>query len=219
MTEEIKQEALEQLDLDIKFGFENQEQLFDSLRDMFYQEDDFDEDWLRQNISNKFSKHQVDSLNWKHPTDFEKLAIAFDQLIKEKIVCIHKAGYTKSDGEEDCREAIQRLNELGIKAIGFCYYHSQDLARAVDPQVRNLFLGFDSPTQDDNEALIVANKIVDTLGKNGFNISWTGTVDQRIEIKNIEWKKVPDDKEWGVERVLQILTKKQRHKRPFWKFW
>lgn len=43
MTEEIKQEVLEQLELDIKFGFENEEQLFDCIRDMFYQEENFDE--------------------------------------------------------------------------------------------------------------------------------------------------------------------------------
>ena len=44
MTEEIKQEALEQLVYDIKFGFENEEALFDGIRDMFYDEEDFDED-------------------------------------------------------------------------------------------------------------------------------------------------------------------------------
>jgi hypothetical protein len=66
MTEVIKQEALEQIELDVKFGFENEEQLYDSIRDMFYQEEDFDEDWLRQTISDKFQQHQSESVNWKH---------------------------------------------------------------------------------------------------------------------------------------------------------
>jgi hypothetical protein len=219
MTEEIKQEALDQIELDVKFGFENEEQLFDSIRDMFYQEEDFDEDWLRQTISDKFQQHQSESINWKHPTDFERLAKVFDELIREKIVCLHNAGYTKSDGEGDCLQTIERLGELGIKSPGFCYYHSQDLGRAVDPEIQNLYLRFDSPTRDDSEALIVANKIVDKLKKNGFDVAWTGTVDQSIEVKNFTWQKVPDDQAWGEERVIQILTNKQSNKKPFWKFW
>jgi hypothetical protein len=64
MTEEIKQEAIDQLELDIKFGFENEEELFESIREMFYDQSDFDEGWLREKISDKYSKHQSESLNW-----------------------------------------------------------------------------------------------------------------------------------------------------------
>jgi len=219
MTEEIKQEALEQIELDVKFGFENEKQLFDSIRDMFDQEEDFDEDWLRQTISDKFQQHQSESVNWKHPTDFERLAAVFDELIREKIVCLHNAGYTKSDGEGDCLQTIERLSEFGIKSTGFCYYHSQDLGRAIDPEIQNLYLRFDSATRDDREALTVANKIVDKMKKNGFEVAWTGTVHQSIEVKNFNWQKVPDNQDWGEERVIQVLTSKQSGKKPFWKFW
>lgn len=219
MTEALKEEALEQLELDIKAGFENEEELFESIREMFYDEEDFDEDWLRQTIAAKYAQHQAESSTWKHPTDFEKLANTFDELIKEGIVCLHKAGYTKSDGEGDCLEVIERLTELGINMKGYCYYHAQDLGRAVDPELRNLYLGFDSPTQDDYEALAVAGKIVEKLKQNGFEVDWPETVDQRIEIRNIDWKKVPDDQEWGGDRVIQIMTKGSRDRKPFWKFW
>ena len=219
MTDDIKNEALEQLDLDIKFGFENEDELFESIREMFYDYNDFDEEWLKQVISEEYNQHQQDSLNWTRPNDFDRLAKSFDELIKDKIVCIHKAGYTKQDGEGDCMETIGKLNELGIKTIGFCYYHSQDLARTVDKEIRNLYLGFDSPTQDDNEALQVASKIVLTLKQNGFEVSWTGTVDQRIEIKNINWQKTPDNENWGSERVISLLTKPNNDKKAFWKFW
>lgn len=215
MTQDIKNEVLEQLALDIKFGFENEEELFDSIRDMFYAESDFDDDWFRQSIAEKYKHHQQDSLTWKRPTDFDLLAKAFDLLITDKIVCLHNAGCSKQDGEYECAETIEMLSNLGIKAIGFCYYHSQDLGRAVDKDIRNLYLGFDSSTQDDNEALQVANKIVSTLKEYNFEVSWTGTVDQRIEIKNINWQKVPDNENWGSERVIRILTKPKK----FWKFW
>lgn len=219
MTQQIKEEALEQLVLDIKFGFENEAALFDSIRDMFYDEPDFDEVWLRQVISQKYQQRQQESLTWKRPTDFDKLAQSFDQLIMQGIVCLHNAGYTKQDGEGDCMETIEKLNELGIKATGYCYYHSQDLGRAVDEEIRNLYLGFDSPAQNDQEALQVAGKIVSALRENNFDVHWSGTVDQRIEIRNINWQKVPDNGNWGPERVINILTKSAVVKKPFWKFW
>jgi hypothetical protein len=217
MTQDIKNEVLDQVEVDIKSGFENEEELYESIREMFYEEDDFDEDWLKQIISEKYQQHQKDSLTWVRPNDFDKLVKVFDQLIQEKIVCLHKAGYTKQDGESDCMEAIEKLKELGIKTIGFCYYHTQDLARAVDKDIRNLFLGFDSPSQNDIEALHVAKRIVSALRENNFEVSWVGTIDQRIEIKNITWQKVPDDEDWGYERVVSILT--TPNKKPFWKFW
>jgi hypothetical protein len=206
MTEEVKQEVLEALEFDIKAGFMNEAEIFESIQDMCYEEPDFDEAWYRQIISDKFRQHQKDSSDWERPTDFERLAKCFDELIGERIVCLHNAGYTKSDGEGDCMHAIVQLQERGIKAIGFCYYHSQDLARAVDPEIGNLFLGFDSPDQDDERALVVANKIADKLKNNGFEISWNGTVNQRIEIIKIDWKKAYDDQDWSAERVITLLT-------------
>ncbi len=219
LKQNVKEEILEQLELDIKFGFDNDQQLFHSIREMFYNEDDFDEDWLRQIISEKYIEHQKESLTWIRPNDFDKIAKIFDELTKEKIVCLHKAGFTRQDGEGDCMEIIEELNKLGIKAIGYCYYHSQDLARTVNPSVRNLLLGFDSPTLNDKKALQIAKKIVGKFRKNGFQVDWTGSVNQRIEVNNITWQKSPDSEEWGPERVINILVKLKNNKKPLWKFW
>ncbi len=217
MSPTIKEEALEQLKLDIAFGFDNEEQIFDSIRDMFYEEEDFDEDWLRQVIAEQYNKHQQESLQWKRPTDFDRLAKAFDELIAQEIVCLHKAGYTKQDGEGDCMETVEQLRQMGIYPIGYCYYHTQDLGRVVDAGNRGLYIGFDSVTQNDEQALAIANKIVRQLSANGFEVNWPGTVDERIEIVNIDWKKVPGNEDWGAERVIRLMAKPG--KKSFWKFW
>lgn len=219
MKQEIKDEALEQLETDIKFGFESEQELYDSIRDMFYNEEDFDEEWLRKTISTKYYQHQQDSSKWKKPTDFDRLAKAFDKLILGHIVCLHNAGHTKQDGESDCMETIEQLSELGIKTIGFCYYHSQDLARAVNSDIRSLYIGFGSATQNEGDTLQVGNKIVSILKEYNFDVVWTGSVDQRIEIKNINWQKVPDDENWRSGRVISLMTKQSMAKKPFWKFW
>lgn len=219
MTETVKQEVLEQLELEIKFGFAHEDELFESIREMFYEEPEFDEQWLRDKISEKYSNHLSESKRWKHPTDFERLAKAFDELIAEKIVCLHNAGFTRSDGEGDCLETIDRLEELEINAIGFCYYHSQDLGRAVDSESRGLFLGFNSAVDDEQKAVLIADKIITRLRQNGFTVAWSGSVKERIEIREIDWKKIPDNEDWGPERVIKILQGLKTYKKTFWKFW
>jgi hypothetical protein len=219
MTDQLKSEILEQLKCDIQFGFENEAQLFESLSDMFYEEEQLDEAWLRQLIREHYAAHQYESRSWTLPTDFDRLAAAFDELVQQhKIVCLHNAGITMSDGETDCMEVVAQLEHAGIVANGYCFYHSQDLMRAIDAECRNLFIAFDSPDQDNDKAIIVAKQIIDTLKRYHFEVAWPGTVDERIEIRHIDWKKVPDNKDWRAGRVLALLTN-TKTKKPFWKFW
>lgn len=219
MTQALKDETLEQILMDIQFGFETPEELFDGILDMFYTEKDFDKKWLRKTIDEKYQAHLLESKSWARPTDFDRLANAFDTLIARGIVCLHKAGYTMQDGIGDCEETIDKLNQLGIPVKGFCFYHTQDLMRAIDPETSNLLLGFDSAGKDDESVAVVGNTIVQILLENNLKATWSGNLDQRIEIKPICWQKVPDSQNWKAERVMSILVKDQPPKKPFWKFW
>jgi hypothetical protein len=218
MSDELKEEALAQIEMDVLFGFESKEELSDGICDMFCDEEDVDEEWLRQVVAQKIGEHKIDSLTWPQPTDFEKLVKAFDALILQKIVCLHKAGNTKQNAISDCEETVEKLSEAGIKATGYCFYHAQDLERAVDPEIQSLFLGFDSVSQNDDHTIKVGRTIVQILQESGFEVVWNGTVEKRIEIKNMIWQKLPDEQNWGMERVIEILTKPDK-KKPFWKFW
>ena len=227
MRQEIKDEAIEQVEKDILFGFENADDLLESISEMFYDEDDFDEEWLKHEIDSRLKKHKADSLKWEKPTDFDRLVKAFDELNKNKIVSLHRAGYTKSDGESDCSEIIDELKELGINAKGYCYYHTQDLERAIGEE-KMLFIGFDSYNRNDELAKEVAEKIISVLADNGFNTKWNGSIDTRIEILNINWKKTVDNIDYNYGRVFEIIEKhhkpengavSEKNKKPFWKIW
>ncbi|WP_417876847.1 DUF6891 domain-containing protein [Winogradskyella sediminis] len=227
MKQEIKDEAIEQLEKDILFGFENEDDLLDSICAMFYDESDFDEKWLKQEIDIRLKKHQAESQQWEKPTDFDRLVKSFDELNKNKIVSLHRAGYTKSDGEEDCYEIITDLKEIGISVKGYCYYHTQDLERAIGEE-KMLFIGFDSYNHDDELAKEVAKEIVSVLTDNGFKTNWNGSVDSRIEILNIDWKKTVDNIDYNYGRVFEIIKKhhkpetentEEKRKNSFWKIW
>lgn len=228
MNQEIIEEAIGLLEKEILFGFENEEDLLEGISELFYDEDDFDEEWLKQEIKVRLKKHEKDSLNWEKPTDFDRLVKAFDKLNSEFIVSLHKAGFTRQDGEGDCLEIIHELKNKGIKAKGYCYYHSQDLERAIGDE-KHLFIGYDSFNGNDVLALEVANKIVEVLQKHGFKIEWNGSLEQRIQISYIDWKKTVDDIDYNYSRVFEIIEKSHeekndklnpnQNKKPFWKFW
>ena len=227
MNQEIKNEVIGQLEKDILFGFENADDLLETISEMFYDEEDFDEDWLKQEIDQRLKKHQSESLNWEKPTDFDKLVKSFDELNKEKIVSIHKAGYTRQDGEQDCAEIIDELNSIGVKAKGYCFYHTQDLERAIGTE-KKLFLAFDSYNREDELAKQVADKIIEVLKENGFNVKWNGSLDTRIQITDIDWKKTVDNIDYNYNRVFEIMEMhnkqvnsktEKKSKKPFWKLW
>ncbi len=172
MNQEIKDEAIEQLEKDILFGFENEDDLLESISEMFYDENDFDESWLKNEIEIRLKKHQAESLNWEKPTDFERLVKSFDELNKEKIVSLHRAGYTRQDGEDDCSEIIDELKALGITTKGYCYYHTQDLERAIGEE-KMLFIGFDSYNREEKLAKEVAKRAVEIAIEENEEIALT----------------------------------------------
>ena len=69
-----------------------------------------------------------------------------------------------------------------------------------------MFLAFDDIRQDDENAVLVGKKIVAKLNEHGLKTEWNGTVDQRIEIKDIRWQKAPDGQDWGLERAIRLLN-------------
>ncbi len=227
MNPESREEATEQLEKDIQFGFENAEELFESISEMFYDDEDFDENWLKLEIKQKLEQHQAESINWESPTDFERLVNAFDELNKSKIISLHKAGYTRQDSISDCLEILSELKENQVSVKGYCYYHTQDLERAIGDE-EMLYIGYDSYNREDKLALEVAHKVVDVLKKNGFNVKWNGSLEKRIEILDINWKKTVDNIDYNYSRVIKLINtsiqgdeknSRNEKKKPFWKRW
>ncbi len=201
----LKDELIEYIHKEVCFGFDSDAEILQSVWDYAIEdEDQLDERWLKQVIAGYYGRHQEESKNWKRPTDFDRLAKVFDELNSEGIIALHKAGYTKQDGYSDVGEVIHMLDR-SIKPIGYCFYHTQDLERAIDPAIRNLFLAFDDIRQDDKNAILIGKTIVSKLNESGLKTEWDGTIDQRIEIKDIHWQKVPDGQDWGIERAVRYL--------------
>lgn len=101
------------------------------------------------------------------------LDIAFQKLADSGLIALQDAGYTQSDGFEDCSEQYHaRNNEPSI--AGFCFYTRQDLDRAKDTSELPLAI-WGAPEGGNEETIKVGNLVVQILTDSGFDIKWNGS--------------------------------------------
>lgn len=155
-------------------------------------EDEISEDWAYEQIDNVYRELCTESEAWESPTQTERLIAAFDELAEKRIIALHYAGYTTGDGEYEVVEVERALRENNEKSEGYCFYHGQDLERAVRGE--GLFLAFQ---KIDNESDVVskevAKKVIEVLEKNGFTVEWNGKANARILLPSFKWERVYDE--------------------------
>lgn len=198
--------------LSIKSGFESLDDIIDGVVEAVEDEgweNEISEEWIRDTFTKAYAKHENESKVWQHPTDTDKLHDVFDKLYQEKIVALHNAGYTQSDAIYDVQDVWQDLEDEGIKPVGYCYYHGQDLERVIESGT--LSIGFyGEKEKNDKEAIVIGHKIVNLLKEKGFSVSWDGSASKRIEIKDFNWQNVftsddDVDEKWGYDRIFDLM--------------
>lgn len=113
---------------------------------------------------------------------------AFAALDRERqLVALQNAGYTQSDAWSDVNAVAARRRRLGQRVVGGCFYHFQDLERAV--RGHGLMIGFgayaDAARDDASHA--IGTTIVEVLRGHGVPTTWDGRIEQRIQIDPFEW--------------------------------
>lgn len=174
-------------------------------------EEEISEAWAFEKIDEEYQKLLAESKQWKSPTDTERLINAFDELCDQNIVALHNAGYTTSDGEYEVVEVERELRENGVTSDGYCFYHEQDLARAIDPENPSLYIAFQKVDNSDPAVTIeVGKKVAEVLRNNGFEVKWEETASRKIEIPNFRWQQVYNEdsrdlQDYGevVERMIE----------------
>jgi hypothetical protein len=148
-------------------------------------EDGVDAAEMQRFIVSEFARKASAEKSWPAQTDCDRLDQVFDALEASGIVALQNAGYTMSDGRSDVGEA---LNERGFdKYHGYCFYHGQDVERAVNGG--GLMLAFGDIEADPTKKKEVGNEICAALAKAGFKTEWNGDPETRINILVIDWKR------------------------------
>jgi hypothetical protein len=118
-------------------------------------------------------------------TDCDRLDQAFAAMNASGIIALHNAGMTMSDGISDVAEVLHQSNRAKIR--GYCFYHGQDLERAVEGA--GLTLAFGDLDDDSAAKARIGNEVKKVLECHGFALEWNGDPEKRIEIPGIDWKR------------------------------
>ena len=203
---DIQEEVLEIIEKELIYGFMDEDELLEEMLETFA-DDDVDPTWIGEQVAKQYRERQAEIDEWDpdEANDFDRLANAFDELAEQKIIALHRVGYSDEDGIEEVTEAFKELAGRGIRPRGYVFYHTGHLERAISDKPR-LDLVFGAVTSAESQVREVGNLITLTLQRYDLDARWTGSAGDAIKIHNIDWQKEPDEEDWGVERAVSIIS-------------
>jgi len=184
----LSSEVLRTIDGFVRGGFEERDRIIEILREEMYEPGELDEAEVTVAVDATFASLEKEKATWPSITDCDKLDRVFEALNTLGIIALQNAGYTQSDGYDDTREIYHRRADRD-KVIGYCFYHGQDLERAVCGEGLYLAFGPMDAQNEETEGPRVGAMIVEELKRMGFSPQWNGTFNQRIHVPAIDWKR------------------------------
>lgn len=148
-------------------------------------EDDADEAFLRAAVAPEFDRKTAAEASWPETTDCDRLDEAFDKLNSRGIVALHNAGYTMSDGFTEVAEVLHARGRKGIQ--GYCFYHGQDLERAVEGG--GLMLAFGDLDDEKTKKTEIGRLVKGVLQESGLTVEWSGDPEARLNLPRLDWKR------------------------------
>jgi hypothetical protein len=139
-------------------------------------------------IDAELLKWSDEKKTWPEITDCDRLDKAFASLEKRGILGLHDAGYTQSDGYNDFREARGRHpNKASI--VGYCFYHGQDVERAIHGGGLYLAFGPVEPNEEEKGGPKIGFIVREELERAGLGVEWDGTFAKRIYVPKFVWQR------------------------------
>jgi hypothetical protein len=184
----LSPEILGQIEEFVRRGFETREQIIEVFCEELYGPGELDEADVASAVDSAFALLENERATWPSVTDCDKLDKVFTALEARGILGLQNAGYTQSDGYDDFRE-VYKNHPYRDKIVGYCFYHGQDLERAVKGQGLHLAFGPVDPKNEEVEGPRIGAVIIEELGRAGFATQWDGTFGRRIHVQKIDWKR------------------------------
>ncbi len=181
-------DAKDLIQMFVRSGFYEAERIIEILCQEAYAPGELDESDVRAAVQTEFSRLRQDERGWPSETDCDRLDRVFDALSGHGLIALQNAGYTQSDGYEDCME-VYRSATTETKLSGYCFYHGQDLERAVKGGGLYLAFGPIDAKKEQTEGPVVGRLIVAELERLRFRVEWNGTFSSRMFIPRFDWKR------------------------------
>lgn len=184
----LNQQIIEEIEMIVRTGFHEKVEILSIVCEEMYYEEDLDENEVRNCINSEWEKWDKEKEDYPEVTDCDRLDECFDALEKRGLIALQKAGFTQSDGYEDFQEAYQRHSNQET-VLGYCFYHGQDLIRAMLEGILFLAFGPANPDDEDTKGSEIGNIVREELERVGLKVEWNGTFDERMHIAGLNWQK------------------------------
>jgi hypothetical protein len=181
-------ETLQEIRTSVRSGFSSPEEIVTEFCEERYEPGELDPGEVEKAVAAETAALREEQKSWPKETDCDRLAQAFEALIARGVIAIENAGYTQSDGYDDVT-AIYEDSEDKHTLVGYCYYHGQDLERAVRGEGLILSFGPMDPEMEQTEGPRVGRIIVEELERRGLRTRWDGTFKERIHVPQLDWKR------------------------------
>ena len=170
---------------------------------------------LENAIDESFAAKRAEEADWPAMTDCDRLDRVFYKLHEQGICALDNAGYTMSDGFSDVSEAVAQAPAGHYH--GFCFYHGQDVERAIDGG--GLMIAFGDLNDDDTAGVAVGRIIVGALHTEGLETRWPETMDTRIDVPNIDWRRRGPPNLSPSDFATRAPSTEAASSAPWWQFW
>lgn len=186
----LPREAIAQISFLARSGFEAPERVVELLCEEMYEPGALDASEVAASVKEAFKALEDEMQAWPEITDCDRLDQVFASLNSEGIVSVQNAGYTQSDGFEAVKEAARSRPDQE-RLIGYCFYHAQDLERAMSGAGLYLAFGPRSPAREQEDGPLIGATIVQALRGSGIAAEWNGSFEERIHLPILDWKRRP----------------------------
>jgi hypothetical protein len=181
-------ETLEEISAMVRSGFYTKDDLMPIFCEEMYAPGELIPDEVASALDSEFARLAEEQHSWPAVTDCDRLDEAFLAMNSRGVIALQNAGYTQSDGYDDF---IQALDESSDKSaiFGYCYYHGQDLERAVRGCGLYLSFGPTDPKTETTKGVEVGRIIQEEISKVGLPVKWDGGFSTRIYIPRLTWQR------------------------------
>jgi hypothetical protein len=188
VRKQLSAEVLEEISTMVRAGFYDKQRLLAIFLEEMYAPGELDKTTVTTAIDTATKEWNKEKKTWPTVTDCDRLEKAFAKLRKHGVISLQNAGYTQSDGYDDVQAAYRR-HPRKSSVVGYCFYHGQDLERAVRGGGLYLAYGPVDPNDEETEGPKVGHLIREELERVGLNVQWDGTFDTRILMPDFLWQK------------------------------
>lgn len=172
----------------VRSGFYDRSRLIEVFTEEMYAPGELDAKDVVSAIDAQFTEYEKEKLSYPAITDCDRLDAAFARMNERGVIAIQNAGYTQSDGHDDVGEVYSQHPDKE-SFLGYCFYHGQDLERAINGGGLYFAFGPVDPADEQTVGVDVGNIVREELEHAGLAVDWDGTFEKRLRVPKLNWQK------------------------------